>query len=249
MKRMLVVIISLLAFVGTADAQNAMNEQARQQVLGTVEALCGRISTIGFDKELVLEGDINTELEGLAKRLVDLGLEGAAQFNTREYSGVLHDELGVELKNIRDCNLKVWDDLKSILLSLEPRLESREVAQFNRACSESGRLTCQGRSCEYIEYRFFLTSSGERSEDLKYSHQKVIFHLDDIKRSQYDEIEREWGDSSWTDREVYMRCSVGDCISTQDLDSGEREFNASLNLDVTNRSCGKLLASIVAGEN
>ena len=59
-------------------AQGGLNEEARQQILSTAESICGKFSSTGFSKDISITGVINTELEGLAKRLVDLGVEGAA---------------------------------------------------------------------------------------------------------------------------------------------------------------------------
>lgn len=78
-------------------------------------AICGSFNYEGSSQTLTISGDVEAELNGLVRKLVNLGVSGAANFESKKYINVLHEELGGELKSVRDCNLIVWPDLKNLV--------------------------------------------------------------------------------------------------------------------------------------
>ena len=54
---------------------------------------------------------MTAELNELIKKLVPIGVDGAARFDTNSYSGVLRKELATELADIRECKMKIFGDL------------------------------------------------------------------------------------------------------------------------------------------
>jgi hypothetical protein len=58
---------------------------------------------------------VNAELNGLAKRLADLGVSGAGDLTSKSYQGVLQRELADTLNNQRQCKLEVLRTLRGLL--------------------------------------------------------------------------------------------------------------------------------------
>jgi hypothetical protein len=98
-----------------AAAAQALDERALAQITDTAAKLCGEFAREGFRNSSAIEGTARAELQGLAGRLVDLGVEGAGKIESSDYANVLQEQLGEELKNQRECNLKIWNDLRTLL--------------------------------------------------------------------------------------------------------------------------------------
>ena len=78
--------------------------------------LCGAIPLNGKYDNLELSGNAKADLSNVVKKVVDLGIEGAAKYQTGEYNGLLQADLIKSLKDSKDCKLQVWSDLKEKLL-------------------------------------------------------------------------------------------------------------------------------------
>jgi uncharacterized protein YecT (DUF1311 family) len=122
MARMLSVILAL-AFGGAVQQGGAqsLNTTALEQIMDTARALCGEFAREGFRSSSAIEGTARAELAGLAGRLFDLGVEGAGQLDSSEYANVLQEQLGEELQNQRECNLKIWNDLRTLVMTPAPQ--------------------------------------------------------------------------------------------------------------------------------
>ncbi|MEM8571163.1 MAG: hypothetical protein AAGG56_09670 [Pseudomonadota bacterium] len=57
----------------------------------------------------------------LSRRLVDIGIEGAGVLEGSEYQGVLREQLADELKDSRQCRLKVFDQMFARVFGATPR--------------------------------------------------------------------------------------------------------------------------------
>jgi hypothetical protein len=65
----------------------------------------------GEREELRLTSSGKLEADALLNRLADLGIEGAAKYQSSNYIGVLEENLIASLSNSRDCKIEVFKDL------------------------------------------------------------------------------------------------------------------------------------------
>ncbi|PSJ61123.1 hypothetical protein [Kumtagia ephedrae] len=98
-------------FSSPASAQ----ETPQQIIQSMMAAVCGDFQNTGSANSLKIEGNAEAKLSGLMKKLADLGLSGAATFNSEDYVGVLRTEVGSQLNSVRDCRLRVYGDLSPLL--------------------------------------------------------------------------------------------------------------------------------------
>jgi hypothetical protein len=67
-----------------------------------------------------VNGDVNAKLNGLASKLVELGVSGAGSIKSEQYQGVLRSDLAAVLKSDSDCKLAIFNSLQAKLLSPGP---------------------------------------------------------------------------------------------------------------------------------
>ncbi len=110
----LVVFLTMIPMLtGTAMADSVDDWGKALKIIGDfADRLCKDIPLEGQDKNLELTGSAKAELNGILKKLTNLGIEGAAKYQDTSYKGVLQKDLASVLKNSTDCRLQVWKDLK-----------------------------------------------------------------------------------------------------------------------------------------
>lgn len=87
-------------------------EKALNIIADFAERLCRDIPLRGEGKTLELTGKAKAELNGLLKKVANLGVEGAVTYQDKTYNGLLQKDLVKALKASTDCRLEVWRDLK-----------------------------------------------------------------------------------------------------------------------------------------
>jgi hypothetical protein len=113
----LLISLLLLSADGIADADTLeAQEKALKVIVDFADRLCTTIPLKGDDKKLELTGNAKAELNELLKKVANLGIEGAAKYQTSEWQGVLQQDLAGQLNNSRNCKLEVYKDLKDKLL-------------------------------------------------------------------------------------------------------------------------------------
>jgi len=114
------IILPMLAVMGiTALATHAHAEDTTtvlHEITDTADRLCGYVGQSGHASSAQITGDVKAELNGLAKRLADLGITGTGGLNSTEYEGVLQQELTAALRDVRQCKITVFDTLQSKLI-------------------------------------------------------------------------------------------------------------------------------------
>ncbi len=111
----------LLSVDVTTAADNFETQKAALKIiLDFADRLCLTVKQEGTSRDIELSGKAKAELNGLLKRLANLGIEGASQYQSSEYQGVLQEQVAGQLDKSRDCNLKVFYALKDTLLSVDP---------------------------------------------------------------------------------------------------------------------------------
>lgn len=105
---------------GAAEAQDAA-AYARQEILATADAICGELRLRGEASAGEGSGKVGAELSGLFSRLADVGVSVEGGFDLDAYENVLREDLAGELQDIRKCRLKIWDDLRPVLVPAATR--------------------------------------------------------------------------------------------------------------------------------
>ena len=116
-----IIFLILLCMLGIAKPIEAADDLAAQKealdlIADFADRLCKDVPLEGSRSELELSGTATAELNGLIKKLVDLGIHGAAKYRKSEYQGVLRNDLATALEKSTDCKLEVFRELKDVLL-------------------------------------------------------------------------------------------------------------------------------------
>lgn len=113
-----VLCVSLLcASEALAADADSKTELLLKVISDTADRICGIVATSGEYQSAKVTGDVKAELEGLAKKLAQLGISGKGEFSIEKYQGPVRADLPLALKDQRECKLKVFDTLQSKLLS------------------------------------------------------------------------------------------------------------------------------------
>jgi hypothetical protein len=102
-----VVVSGLSSHANAADTAKAL-----QEITDTANKLCGDVAQKGHTNRVQIQGDVKTELNGLVKRLADLGVTGRAMIDDTEYVGVVQDQLADTLKISGDVRYRYLIPLK-----------------------------------------------------------------------------------------------------------------------------------------
>lgn len=94
------------------DKQQAAIEAVRE----LLPLVCGEFPRGGSSQQFEIKGNAEAKVEGLVKKLIDLGIQGATEFKSEEYVGVLRSEVGQEIKSVRQCNEKIYNDMKALIV-------------------------------------------------------------------------------------------------------------------------------------
>jgi hypothetical protein len=109
------VSLLLLSGAGFAEKSYAQSLEAQAKALDFIATFADRMCTIvrlaGNSQSLKVTGDVKAQLSGLIKQLADIGISGAADFNTDQYEGFLRADLAAAVKSNAECKLQVFDKL------------------------------------------------------------------------------------------------------------------------------------------
>lgn len=91
------------------------------------ERICKSAPTSGSSEAVELSGKAKAELTGLVKKVADLGIEGAAKYQSNEYQGVLQKDLAALLSKDADCKFKISEKLIDKLINNVEREVKKDV--------------------------------------------------------------------------------------------------------------------------
>lgn len=100
----------------------AAKQEALNIIADAADRICGEISSTGGGRKIEISGNAKAELNGLIKKMVDLGIEGAAKYEKSEYQNVLREDLAETLKTSTNCKLDVFRELKGDFFKKPERL-------------------------------------------------------------------------------------------------------------------------------
>lgn len=112
-------MLASATIVGATTQSNparADTAAALTAIADTADRICGIVVTQGEAGSSKVQGEIRAELNGLARRLANIGGSGTVDITSSKYQGLLQQDLPTTLKDIRECKLKVLRQLQATVL-------------------------------------------------------------------------------------------------------------------------------------
>ena len=133
--------------------------QALQEITDTVDRLCGNVATSGQTNAASGAAEVKAELNGLAKRLADLGVSASGSTSSSTYEGVIQQELPTALRDVRECKLKVFQTLQEKLL---PDAQSTPRSALGAGAAKTGLRRQLGQPGRHSNTQCIFRVASER---------------------------------------------------------------------------------------
>lgn len=125
--------LCILSSQSAGQEQDILDRQVRalKAITQTAIEICNEIKTQGHSSSVEASGNVKAKLSGVAKKLVDLGVEGSGKYTTQEHEiTVLQQDLASAIKYNADCKKGVLELLqKSMLPTTQAPTPSRSHKQ------------------------------------------------------------------------------------------------------------------------
>lgn len=109
--------VLLTSSVALTQSQQLRQQQEALNMIGDfADRFCKDIPLTGLKSKGEIAADAKVEVAGLLKRLTNLGVGAAAEYQQQRYDGLLQTDLIRALENDTKCRIQIWNDLKSRLL-------------------------------------------------------------------------------------------------------------------------------------
>jgi len=117
LSRLLTLTICLPLLPSLAEAEG-LDEKAKalQLIADFAHQMCYVISSKGNSSDKEIKGAVNVQLNGLASKLGDAGIQGTGKITNSEYQNVLREQLAKSIGDSAACNLRVLEILRGTLL-------------------------------------------------------------------------------------------------------------------------------------
>src|ERR1700730_1790453 len=126
-----------------AFGQDAETKEALRLITETANQICQAPPLEQHSNGLDLSGDAKAKVGGLAGKLADLGIEGAAKYHSGHSAGVLQKDLITAILSGNDCRQHVFDTLVGILLNSTPGVPDADKTGTTKKNAQDMRLQGQ----------------------------------------------------------------------------------------------------------
>jgi len=109
-----------------AFAQTLNIERALELIANTADRICNVVNTYGDTNSLNAKGNVKAQLNGLAAKLADVGIEGSASLENEQYQNVLRKDLANTLKDNAACKTNIFNVLSDKLLGFQESKKQQE---------------------------------------------------------------------------------------------------------------------------
>jgi hypothetical protein len=111
--RLIIVLLALMvnAPIRTAFAADSDTDKALEQITKTADRLCTVVQLEGSAQTTKASGAVKAELDGLFKKLADLGISVQASTDASKYQGLLQADLATAIKDRNQCTTHIFDKL------------------------------------------------------------------------------------------------------------------------------------------
>jgi hypothetical protein len=136
----LVLVVSWIS-VFPALADDFANQAAALEVIKKAAAdICYTVPQEGSRSTVQLSGDARAELDAAIKKVIDLGIKGAGQYQSEQYKGVLQEQLATTLKSSMDCRLDVFNTLVNKMLGWRPPASQSTINEIGKFIAEGQQI-------------------------------------------------------------------------------------------------------------
>lgn len=112
---------STSAYAQTLEAA----QQALRLISNTANEICQSAPLEQTNQGVDLSGEASAKIGGLVGKLADLGVSGAAKYQSGASKGVLQKDLIAAIQSANDCKLQVFTTLEAKLLASPPAAPPR----------------------------------------------------------------------------------------------------------------------------
>jgi hypothetical protein len=97
--------------VGQANETLSMQRTALKDITDAAERICNSIPLSGASQSAELSGQAKAEVNGVIKKVAELGVQGAGKYQTSEFSNVLQRDLAQAIQTNANCKQTVFNVL------------------------------------------------------------------------------------------------------------------------------------------
>ena len=116
-----IVALAITLLLGGESVNAGTDLKAQQEALNLIadfaDRFCKDVPLTTTAESIELSGKAKAELNGLLKKIADLGIEGAGKYQSSKSNGLLQKDLLEARKDSTNCRLKIWEDLEKKLLT------------------------------------------------------------------------------------------------------------------------------------
>lgn len=190
----------IIALSISSAAHAIIDQRALDQIADFADRICSNIPVEGNGTSVRLSARGKSELNSLLKKLVDLDIEGIAEFQSEVYRGVVQADLAKTLENNTNCKLEIWNFMKTKLsgsIDITPADREKIIARFNTNCSSSvefyGNLTlnCLLNRCNFTDIK---RRAGGNLDAISFDLNDISVHVADGGK-------------------ISINCQFGECIN------------------------------------
>src|SRR5262249_19636424 len=77
--------------------------------------ICNKVSESGSMEKIEADGDISAGLNGIFKKLGELGLKGSGKFSVTEWNGIVQEQLSTAIKDNAACKERIFQSLRQMV--------------------------------------------------------------------------------------------------------------------------------------
>ncbi|WP_194460322.1 hypothetical protein [Bradyrhizobium sp. CCBAU 53421] len=115
------IVGSIFAIFSASEASaqsQAIDAQAKalDLITNAADRICSIVNQAGSSESLNVKGEVKAQLSGLIRQLAELGINGAADFNSDQYVGVIRTDLATAIKDNAQCKFNVFDKLQAKMI-------------------------------------------------------------------------------------------------------------------------------------
>lgn len=145
------------AFAHSTSFALTSQQQALKDIQEFANNICTRVPLTSSSTKVELNGQAKAELDGIVKKLANLGISGAANYKSVESINVLQTELASMLKHSDDCRERMANKLIDKLITpatVAPTIEPLLPANVDQRCAPIiTKLSGFTRMVEHLDYK------------------------------------------------------------------------------------------------
>jgi hypothetical protein len=162
--------LSSVAVAQTPERVLELQQQALTAILNAADRICQTAPLDESSSKVQLNGTAKAEVNGVLKKLTDLGISGAANYESEEARGVAHAQLADAIAKGNDCKRDVLRELKTMIPGLaapDSAASHNSIGDFSATRINDGhamfvavQTTYTGDHGNVVKLRFCVQQGG-----------------------------------------------------------------------------------------